>query len=574
MTMMSTRSGPRIERQRAERTACRCGEPELCGLHCLERPRFNAGALLSADDLQAGVAYADQRFALRRHGAGVGITSGLHVACDPRREGGVVVEPGHAVGCCGEDLVVCEPLCVDLEALIETYVSSNERSPNSYTGGRGRAFDVRLVPDARPADPVAVMSRRACGHSTSLPSREELGVRMCVEELGAPRDDGAKREQEFQDLCDGFFGRLDVGKLPDRDESPEDRLIRALRVELGKAPTQYRCGLSDELARLAAQRGDAQALWQLAVQLIDDRRQVFLARRYDDCCDRRGVRLAQVWATRRPEPCDRRYAVRAIDNFPWAREELHPEDPWWSPYQVGVYDAYYRDPRDACVLLTDRGLTVERMSARDHWPADRDASNVSAALGFYRAAYCRAQLYVPCGSHVRVLVDRDPVTDRDRVVAVQAWAEGRVEASGATREEQRELAEETSSPRDFAEAAGEGAVGRDEVSPRSFSLDSVPFPFAAVIDGIGLRVQTALWECGVRTLAEFCSATFEDVDECVRPIPLPGWSSRVWDVWRAEGERILELGIHARARWQNDHLEAVNEVRNEFEAWQRERSGG
>jgi hypothetical protein len=39
---------------------------------------------------------------------------GLDVIVDPRRPSGIVVEPGYARSCCGDDLVLCEPFCLEL----------------------------------------------------------------------------------------------------------------------------------------------------------------------------------------------------------------------------------------------------------------------------------------------------------------------------------------------------------------------------------------------------------------------------------------------------------------------------
>lgn len=94
--------------------ACACTGPERCGVSCLERPVYSAGQLLTADVLRLGQRYLEERLALRRYVDGVGVVCGLHVRCDPERPGWVVVEPGYAVDCCGNDLVLCEPVRMDL----------------------------------------------------------------------------------------------------------------------------------------------------------------------------------------------------------------------------------------------------------------------------------------------------------------------------------------------------------------------------------------------------------------------------------------------------------------------------
>ncbi|HET7460539.1 MAG TPA: carboxypeptidase regulatory-like domain-containing protein [Longimicrobium sp.] len=100
--------------------ACGSGWPERCAAPCLERPAFSAGQLLTADALRLGQRYLEDRLALRRYVDGVGVVCGMHVRCDPADPGWIVVEPGYAVGCCGEDLVLCDPVRMDLCAALKS----------------------------------------------------------------------------------------------------------------------------------------------------------------------------------------------------------------------------------------------------------------------------------------------------------------------------------------------------------------------------------------------------------------------------------------------------------------------
>ena len=89
---------------------CNCNGPERCGVPCLERPVYSAGQLLTADSLRLGQQYFEERFALRRYVDGVGVVCGMHVRCDPEEKGWIVIEPGYAIDCCGNDIVLCEPV--------------------------------------------------------------------------------------------------------------------------------------------------------------------------------------------------------------------------------------------------------------------------------------------------------------------------------------------------------------------------------------------------------------------------------------------------------------------------------
>jgi hypothetical protein len=106
---------------------CGCGGAggRCCGLECLVRPNFYCGQLLSDADLSAVVQWTRDRFSLSRYRDGWGVVCGLEVTCCPpdgalgcgcRTASGskVWINTGYAVDCCGNDLVVCEPIAVDL----------------------------------------------------------------------------------------------------------------------------------------------------------------------------------------------------------------------------------------------------------------------------------------------------------------------------------------------------------------------------------------------------------------------------------------------------------------------------
>ena len=108
---------------------CGCGcESQCCELECLVRPNFYCGQLLTDIDLDALVDWTKKRFALSRYRDGWGVVCGLHLSCSPpdgatsccgtEGEGPFVyVKPGYAVDCCGNDLVVCEPIKVNLNGV-------------------------------------------------------------------------------------------------------------------------------------------------------------------------------------------------------------------------------------------------------------------------------------------------------------------------------------------------------------------------------------------------------------------------------------------------------------------------
>src|SRR5947209_292801 len=106
--------------QSAKTCSCGCApcEGTCCQLDCLVKPRFFCGQLLTDTDLSALVEWAREKFGLARYRHGWGVVCGLDVRCDgdARNPARVAVTPGYAIGCCGDDIIVCEEATLDLSA--------------------------------------------------------------------------------------------------------------------------------------------------------------------------------------------------------------------------------------------------------------------------------------------------------------------------------------------------------------------------------------------------------------------------------------------------------------------------
>ncbi|HEX6863312.1 MAG TPA: hypothetical protein VF414_10880, partial [Thermoanaerobaculia bacterium] len=118
--MSSTKSVTLATTRQGSHEPCPCGcspcPDDGCRLECLTRPRFFCGQLLTDRDLEALTGWTRDRLALARFRHGWGVVCGLDVRCDPdpRRPAGVIVSPGYAVSCCGQDVVLCEEAKLDL----------------------------------------------------------------------------------------------------------------------------------------------------------------------------------------------------------------------------------------------------------------------------------------------------------------------------------------------------------------------------------------------------------------------------------------------------------------------------
>jgi hypothetical protein len=112
-----------IYRMRRAASLASCAPPApvctTCGmLECVCRPRFFAGQVLNADDLNRLDYYIRAKSRLQnRQLHGWGVVNGLEVTCNPCGDG-VTVSCGYALSPCGEDIVVCDAVTVDVCELI------------------------------------------------------------------------------------------------------------------------------------------------------------------------------------------------------------------------------------------------------------------------------------------------------------------------------------------------------------------------------------------------------------------------------------------------------------------------
>lgn len=103
---------------------CNCGGG--CGGTCAtcqddgySRPKFFAGQLLTEGDLQQLSDYVVAKNRLHaRHLFGSGVACGLEVTCYPCGGGKVIVDPGYALDCCGNDIVISCPQELDIIQMI------------------------------------------------------------------------------------------------------------------------------------------------------------------------------------------------------------------------------------------------------------------------------------------------------------------------------------------------------------------------------------------------------------------------------------------------------------------------
>jgi hypothetical protein len=186
-----------------------------CATEGYVRPRFFAGQLLTEDDLQALADYVVSKNRLHnRHFMGDGVVCGLAVTCNPCGGGKVVVHPGHALDCCGNDLVLECAVELDAIAMVRDLRRNQaggvdcgdpcaERKPNgdalpsSEANQITRHYDLYLRYSEQSSDPVTPYATdEPCAATGCEFTRVREGVRFelrCVSDM---------------EVTDGFIARV------------------------------------------------------------------------------------------------------------------------------------------------------------------------------------------------------------------------------------------------------------------------------------------------------------------------------------------------------------------------------
>jgi len=152
------------------------------------RPLFFAGQLLTEEDLQALSGYVSAKSRLHnRSFFGEGVACGFEVACHPCGEGKVIVRPGHALDCCGNDIVLSAAQTLDINALARELRKKLQggidcgdpcADPNKDNNPRQR-YCLYVHYCESQTDPVsAFVTDEPCGTAACEPTRVREGLRF------------------------------------------------------------------------------------------------------------------------------------------------------------------------------------------------------------------------------------------------------------------------------------------------------------------------------------------------------------------------------------------------------------
>lgn len=316
---------------------CRCGcapcQDDCCRLECLVQPRFFCGQLLTDEDLQALVGWASAKFRLARYRHGWGVVCGLDVRADPKRPTGIIIGPGYAMDCCGNDIVVCEDYRYDLVKYCPADRCAVAGAGEGYRQGArddgsrvdqlmidAVAFDLTVVYEQQGTDPKVTLGRCGCGSTSSCEhsrTREAFALRLTkVETPSAPLDDVEKVLAER--LAE--FARF-ASEISSRRADARRRLLEWIE--------DHPLSELTFVSRLISQMGDElktdRILFSVLFWLFIDYRNALIRCGCFECRSDTGVPLARIWLDGGDRGAGMGCQVVAIDGRPPYRRPLSPE---------------------------------------------------------------------------------------------------------------------------------------------------------------------------------------------------------------------------------------------------------
>jgi hypothetical protein len=246
--------------------ACGC---ETCQTQSYARPQFFAGQLLTEDDLQSLGDYVVSKNRLHnRYLFGDGVVCGLTVTCPPCESGHVTVNPGYALDCCGNDIVVTCPKDLDVNQMVASLKTSCEdpcaKSNNGTAKPSVSARRYCLYVDycEQSTDPVApYASGSACGQAVCEPTRVRESYKFelrCAPEKETASDIGTRfwhcvgdRKAAERTVADAEFLRKYLLRLKEGMASVQERPAPALDEPFWSQMTAHTQTLKTSLGRFA-----------------------------------------------------------------------------------------------------------------------------------------------------------------------------------------------------------------------------------------------------------------------------------------------------------------------------------
>jgi hypothetical protein len=355
---------------------CRDGEPHVCRLECLERPLFSSGQLLTDQDLTALVEWTRKKSGLVRLRHGWGVVCGLDLYCDPKHEGQLLLAPGYAVDCCGNDIVVCAETNVGLDACCkprawpcEDPMSATDKSApdpkdeeREFGGLRAtnaRAVDLILHYDEQGGSPRAALGRAGSPATVCEYTRTKESYRVECLPAVAEADAAALEADRW---LEGYGKCLDVvSRFTDLGPKANAAEIQDwLKRWIEKNPPHQFGFLTNWISEQPAKDWNQKLAMQVLFWIVQDCRNAYLQSGCSTCGEAAGVPIGRAWV-RMVDGVGGKSTCRvlAVDTQPPFRRPIRGAS-WPAPLgHVNAGPAVWRRLNDAAATLRWLGMNVK-----------------------------------------------------------------------------------------------------------------------------------------------------------------------------------------------------------------------
>jgi hypothetical protein len=257
----------------------------------IQRPKFFNGQLLTDVDLKTGLDYVMEKNKLHnRHLHGWGVVCGLKVKCYPccqghGSSGKVVVEPGYAIDCCGNDIVVCQEQDYDVVKRINEMIKKKKAQSSPCEPGvvleesdcpdqEGKYY-LTLSYKEEDAKPVAALKGNdPCSIQSCVPSRTrecfELGlVNYCTLDP-SPEENLFTRMRQCLTLFTETWTRVVGNQFNGENllKLSADQLKTFISEYYKSLPSNVHCDLLDQLEEDAGQEQSYALLVQVLIDCL------------------------------------------------------------------------------------------------------------------------------------------------------------------------------------------------------------------------------------------------------------------------------------------------------------------
>jgi hypothetical protein len=378
--------------------------------------------VLTDDHLNDLERYVRQRLALHRYVEGWGVVAGLSLHLDSDHPGSVLVSPGYARSCCGDDVVVCEDITVDVctcESGAPCCTHGKTVTTKDKDENPSGAADVYLVPSQTAVDPVAVGGCSCGGHDELVHERViDGGALWCVPVVEGTKDPIATAyaswEKGFTSSTGVFDDLVDSGVRGDDDKAVRKWLLKWIKRRQDPSLRLLQSWLAEKSwPDTSEPEGRAPLRIQALVEVVSALRLSYLERTFAACDSAQGkggILLGRVSTTRESNTC----RVSCIDAQPPYRRVLTP--PGW-PYLSGEVNL-------GPLIWQRWAVAQERAWERD--VSMRDPQPLPWDVGELAGVMKNTPIAVPRGSALTAYLYVDHCappgteTDQGRVVAWRA----------------------------------------------------------------------------------------------------------------------------------------------------------